>query len=339
MRVSVFAYSLQGMLTGKRIISSFEFEEVNAYAPERIAANGYMKIISPSQPFYRERFLTSDLLVFVGSCGLAVRIIAPHLRSKETDPAVLCVDDMGQYVIPILSGHIGGANDYARNLSAAIHALPVITTATDIHRRFSVDSWAAQSRYIINNMSIAKEISAAILERDIPFSSHLSVSGPMPNGLYIDNHGKLGVFFGWEKENPFDKTLRIIPKCLHLGIGCRKGTDEQTIRNAVEETLSANNIDQRAVKCAASVDLKADEPGLLDYCSSAGLPFRCYSAEELQRIPGEFSHSDFVLSVTGVDNICERAAMMDADRLIVSKTVHERVTIAIAAEIKEVNFG
>ena len=74
-------------------------------------------------------------------------------------------------------------------------------------------------------------------------------------------------------------------------------------------------------------------------CPSAGLPFRCYSAEELQRIPGEFSHSDFVLSVTGVDNVCERSAMIDADLLIVSKTVHEGVTIAIAAEIKEVNFG
>ena len=339
MKVSVFAYTLQGMLTGERILSFFEYEEVSAYAPERIAANRYRKISSPSRPFYEERFLTSDLLVFVGSCGLAVRIIASHLKSKETDPAVLCVDDMGKYVIPILSGHIGGANDLAKNLSETIHAQAIITTATDIHQRFSVDSWAAKNRYIIDNMSIAKDISAAILEQDIPFFSQLSVSDPLPNGLYIDNHGKLGIFFGWEKEHPFDKTLRIIPKCLHLGIGCRKGTDEQTIRNAVEETLAANNIDPRAVKCAASVDLKADEPGLLGYCSSAGLPFRCYSAEELQSIPGEFSHSDFVLSVTGVDNVCERSAMIDADLLIVSKTVHEGVTIAIAAEIKEVNFG
>ena len=339
MKVTVFAYTLQGMLTGERILSSFEFEEVSAYAPERIAANRYRKILSPSLPFYRDRFLNSDLLIFVGSCGIAVRVIAPHLKSKETDPAVLCVDDLGKYVIPILSGHIGGANDYAKNLSAAIHAQAIITTATDIHSRFSVDSWAAKNRYIIDNMSIAKDISAAILEQDIPFFSNLSVSAPMPNGLCIDDHGKLGIFFGWEKQQPFDKTLRIIPKCLHLGIGCRKGTDEQTIRNAVEGTLAANNIDPRAVKCAASVDLKADEPGLLGYCISAGLPFRCYSAEKLQNIPGKFSHSDFVLSVTGVDNVCERAAMMNADRLIVSKTVHEGVTIAVATEIKEVNFG
>ena len=187
MKIALFAYTKQGMLTGKRIIAAFPEDEIQAYAPERIAGDGYKQIFSPSKVFFREQFLHSELLIFVGSCGIAVRLIAPHLESKETDPAVLCVDDIGKYVIPLLSGHIGGANEQAKKLAAALHAQDIITTATDIHQRFSVDSWASRHGYIIDNMVIAKDISAAILERDIPFCSQLPLSGSLPNGLYPDD--------------------------------------------------------------------------------------------------------------------------------------------------------
>ena len=103
--------------------------------------------------------------------------------------------------------------------------------------------------------------------------------------------------------------------------------------------LEQNNIDVRAIKCIASIDLKADEAGLLKYCENSGLSSIFYSAAELQNVPGEFTPSAFVQSVTGIDNVCERAALMGAEKLIVKKTALNGVTVAVAAEKLEVRFG
>ena len=103
--------------------------------------------------------------------------------------------------------------------------------------------------------------------------------------------------------------------------------------------LKENGIDRRALKCAASVDLKKDEEGLLSFCERAGLPAEFYTAEELNAVEGDFTASEFVKNVTGVDNVCERAALLGADRLIVRKTAGNGVTVAVAAENWEVRFG
>ena len=195
----------------------------------------------------------------------------------------------------------------------------------------------------------AKEISAAILEQDIGLHSMLPLGSTLPSGLILKEEGPFDIFIGWEKREPFEKTLRLIPRNMHLGIGCRKGTAAETIGKAVRTVLERYNIDHRALQCAASIDLKAGEPGLLEFCRGEDLPLSCspcdspvvsscYSAEELLAVPGEFAHSDFVESITGVDNVCERAAMMHADRLIIPKTVCNGVTVAAAVEMKEVSF-
>lgn len=338
MNIAIFTYSAEGVQTGQRISSAICEHNISAYAPERYCAAGFSPIPSPSSDFYKEMFDHSDALIYVGACGIAVRTIAPYIHSKLSDPAVLCIDDKAQYIIPLLSGHIGGANRLAKILADRLGSQPIITTATDIHHRFSVDSWAVENNYLLDDLSLTKEISAAILERDIPFSSQFPVSLSLPDGLYSDSEGSLGIFLGWEKQQPYDKTLRIIPKCLHLGIGCRKGTSEETIRNTVMVILANENIDLRALKCAASINLKEHEPGLLTFCDLMNLPCTFYTAEELQSVPGNFQHSDFVQSVTGVDNVCERAAMMHADKLILSKRSLNGVTVALGAELKEVHF-
>ena len=341
MKLSLFAYTRRGCETARRVLRAFPRAEAAAYTAERLAGNGFLAIAQPSSPFYGERFRASDALVFVGACGIAVRAIAPHVRSKTEDPAVLCVDEAGRFVIPLLSGHIGGANALARTLAVELGAVAAVTTATDVNRRFSVDQWAAENGYVIDDMAAAKQISAAILEGGVPFCSDLPVVTKLPPGLVRGETGPLGIYIGWETgRQPFDTTLRLVPRALRLGLGCRRGTDAKALREAVETVFAAQGIDLRAVVRAASIDLKRDEPGLLEYCRGRGWPLDFYTPEQLRAVDGALvTPSAFVRNVTGVDNVCERAALLGAERLIIKKTAIGGVTVAAAAGKAEVRFG
>ncbi len=339
MKLAVFAYSRRGCALARRVLAALPEAKGECFTLSRFEEAGFQSIPQPSQPFYGALFREKDALVYVGAAGIAVRCIAPHVRSKKTDPAVLCLDELGTWVIPLLSGHIGGANALAGKLAEALGAKCVLTTATDVNHRFSVDTWAAENGYAISSMAAAKAVSASILEGDVPFLSDLPVVGEPAPGLTPGDRGSIGIYIGWAKKEPFDTTLRLVPRVLHLGIGCRRGTGEEAVRTAVEETLAASDIDPAAIRCAASIDLKKDEAGLLAFCEHRGWPISFHTAEELKAVPGEFTPSAFVTKVTGVDNVCERAAMLGADRLIRNKTAVNGVTVALAAEKTEVRFG
>ena len=338
MKIAVFAYSRQGCKTARRVMEYFDGHELQCYTMARFEEPGFGSITRPSKPFYGPIFSSVDAMVFVGSTGIAVREIAPHVRDKATDPAVVSIDELGRFCVPLLSGHIGGANDLALELANALDATPVITTATDINKRFSVDAWAARNGYEIASLSRAKAVSAAILEQDVPLKSDYPIVTNLPGGVVLADSGDVGIRISVFKDEPYKQTLRLIPKILHLGIGCRKGTPVETIREAVDEVLLEHNIDQRAIKCAASIDLKAEEAGLLQYCGEQKLSVTFYTAEELKAVPGEFTPSVFVKSITGVDNVCERSALIGAEKLIVRKTALNGVTVALAAEHMEVRF-
>ena len=288
-----------------------------------------------------ELFAECDALIFVGACGIAVRAVAPCVASKTSDPAVIVADERGQHVISLLSGHIGGANELAVRIASAIGADPVITTATDVNKRFSVDAWAAKQGFLIDSMETAKLFSAEILKRDLPFCSDLTVEGDLPAGLFPAQEGDLGAAVSVYAAGPFRKTLRLVPVCLHLGIGCKRGTSAEQIRSMIDSVLAEYKIDPRAIREIASIDVKADEPGLLAFAEESGVPVRFFSAEELQKVQGDFSSSAFVQSKVGVDNVCERAAMVSAGegaKLIIRKTAANGVTVAAAQENRRIRF-
>lgn len=335
--ITLFAYSRKGIETARRI-GGLLSGELRFYTAERLAGDGFLPIPKPSAPLYGEAFAASEALVFVSSCGIAVRSVAPYLKSKTTDPAVVAVDETGRFAVSLLSGHLGGANALAERIAEGIGATPVVTTATDSNGRFSVDSWAKAQGLVISDMGMAKRVSAAILESDVPVKSELPISGELPAGLRTGG-GEIGVCITYKTEEPFARTLRLIPKCVHIGIGCRRGTTCEAIENAVKTALFENGVDPRAVKSAASIDIKKDEAGLLEYCRKNELPVSFHSADELNAVKGEFTPSEFVKSVTGVDSVCERAALLGADELIIKKTARDGVTVAAALEKTEVRFG
>lgn len=338
MKITLFSYTRKGCETAFRIMDCFENDEKKAFTMERFCKNGFLPLDMEDGRIYEEMFSRSDLMIFVGACGIAVRKIAPFVKDKCTDPAVICVDESGKFAIPILSGHLGVANDFAKKIADSLGAVCVVTTATDINNRFSVDLWAKRQGFVIDDMQMAKKVASEILERDVPVYCEFEVKSGYPKGIISGKGGDLGIYIGIRKESPFDKTLRIVTPVLHLGIGCRRGTEFGSIAKAVDKVLEDNNIDRRAIKCVASAELKSNEKGLLEYCRENGWDAVFYKTEELKAVLGEFTSSEFVKSVVGVDNVSERAAVIGADKLIVKKTVLDGVTAAIAAENPEVWF-
>ena len=385
------------METARRAAQALSGADCRLFTVQRLLEDGFLSIPDVqdgTEAFYQEQFSRSDALIFVSALGIAVRRIAPYVKDKFTDPAVLCLDENGIFVISVLSGHIGGANLLAEKLADALHAIPVITTATDIRHRFSVDAWAKTQGLLITDRTAAKEVSAAILEGDVPFLSDLPVSGSLPAGLvpvwkaadFIDDAvvsafqkeelssampllsrianesedrhkannnsgmssrkkglapgtaGEIGILVSWEIRQPFRKTLRLVPKVLYLGIGCRKGISMEAIEEAVEEVFAKHRLDRKAVAGVCSIDRKAEEQGLLAFCKMHHWPVTFYTAQELRQVPGTFASSSFVEQTVGVENVCERSAVRAAGRLLVPKTACSGVTVAVGVAARELRF-
>ena len=328
MKLAVFAFTRRGCALARKAAAILNPDGCRQFAPEAFRPGDFEAYQPPLSDFVRPLFSWADVLLFVGSTGMAVRAIAPWVKDKKTDPAVLVMDEGGQFVISLLSGHIGGANALTRQLARAFGATGVITTATDVRGRFSVDDWAARNGLAIGSMKAAKQVSAAILEGDVPLLCDYPIATDLPRGIVPGSSGPIGIYIGWRDIAPFGTTLRLIPRVLNLGIGCRRGTSEEAIAAAVEGVLG--DIPLEAVAKVVSIDLKQDEPGLLAFCARRGLPAVFYSAETLNRVPGDFPASERVRAVTGVDNVCQRSAMVDGVNCIIEKTALNGVTVAVA---------
>lgn len=281
-------------------------------------------------------FQDSDAIIFVGAVGIAVRAVAPFVKTKVADPAIVVLDERGSYSIPLLSGHIGGANTLAKIIAEMIGAEAVITTATDINGKFSVDSFAEERGMYISSMACAKDISAYILEKgNVGFKSDFPVYGQLMNGLVSADDGDIGIHItSNDAKGPFYKTLNLIPKTTIIGLGCRKDIPAENIEKLVIKVLKSNELSIHSVKSAASIDLKMNEPGILNFCKKYGLESEFFSKEELECVEGDFSESPFVKSITGVGNVCERAALKaSADGKLIQKKVAENgVTVALVSE-------
>ena len=319
MKTAVISFTQNGNICNQRITAALKQE---GYEEEGFTAfrrkNSALTIVSNRvSEWTKTAFNQYDALIFVGAAAIAVRSIAPCVKDKMIDPAVLVVDEKGQYVIPILSGHVGGANGLARQLALSLQALPVITTATDIQGLFAVDVFAVKNQLILTDRSKAKEISAAVLEHEcqqIYIDELMTYGGELPKYLSITHDiEKADIVIDCHYTNPDRKGLRLIPKgMIWMGIGCRKGTEAAKIEAAICHFIQKYAIDKRAIAGLASIDVKVNEQGILEVCRKNSWPFITFTAERLREQEGNFTASDFVKSKVGVDNVCERAALCAA---------------------------
>lgn len=296
--IAILAFSGQGIKTGEKIAEVLRGmgSAVQLHAPLRLAPPGWQGFSTLTGEM-EELFFHMEALIFVGAAGIAVRAVAPFASNKLRDPAVLSVDELAQFVIPLLGGHVGGANELARTLGAYLEATAVITTATDVHDVFSVDTYARQQHLSIVEKDEIKHLSGALLAGE-------PIGALTPEcGFLISPHpvGK-----------PFSHTLHLVPQDLVVGMGCRRGVPQESLHEFLSEEFGLRGWSLYRIRAIASADVKREERGLIELAARLKVPFLTYSMEELSAQNGEFSVSEFVQSSVGVDNVCERSALCAA---------------------------
>ena len=295
----------------------------------------------PLSQWTEEHFQTGHALVFIGACGIAVRAIAPHVARKDRDPAVVVVDECGLHAIPLLSGHLGGANQLARNIGAICGAVPVITTATDLHHLFAVDLWAKEQGLRLLDPDRIRSVSSALLRGEsVRVCSTVPIDGTPPSGVLLTEDPHSCDVLVSPCPGDAETPLRLVPPNVVLGVGCRRGIEPEALESALSSFRQDTGLAEESIFCAATLDLKQNEPGLLSFCRSHGWELHALSAETLRSVPGQFTGSAFVEQITGVDNVCERAAVaVSGGSLLCRKYARSGVTLAAAMGPVILNWG
>lgn len=345
MKIALISFSKSGAELSEKIADYLKPKHHEVVAVVKSAyVEGSME--ESVKAWTKMQFQRQDAIIFIGAVGIAVRSIAPMVESKCKDPAILVIDEKGTYCIPILSGHIGGANALAQMISEAFSMEAVITTATDVQGKWAVDVFAVKNHLQIQDMKKAKEISAKILAGEkIRYRIEAPVNGVQPKELLLITRLEAeedapDIYTGIYSHPEWKNTLFLTPKTVLMGIGCKKGTSIDVIEQIVEQAIQEAGICGNAIKAVSSIDLKAKEKGLLDYCEKYHLDFQTYTSEELQAVEGNFTGSKFVKKITGVDNICERSALRASEggELLSRKHAQNGVTVAFAMKKWEVTF-
>ena len=283
--------------------------------------------------FTAQLFDRHKTLVYIMATGIVVRSIALHLVDKTVDPAVVVLDERGQFAISLLSGHLGGANAVASEIAGAIGATAVITTASDVQGMPSVDMIAQKHQLIIDSMHDAKTLTAMTVNGQKVGWKNDSLLN-LPCYYPCDEIDAEGLVVVSNRTDLAEKVpfAQLIPQNIIVGVGCRRGISGQQIIDFVTEQLQLNSISEMSIRQLASIDIKSDEQGVLDAAAHFGVPAVFVETTEIEKIEQDFSSSAFVKSQVGVSGVCEPAAFIAGGRtgeFISRKKSKEGITVAI----------
>ncbi|WP_290565446.1 precorrin-4 C(11)-methyltransferase [Akkermansia sp.] len=288
-----------------------------------------------------------DAHVFVGAAGIAVRKTAPLLRDKATDPAVVSCSESGSHLIPLLSGHLGGGNRLARRLARISGGEAVITTATDTRGITAFDEAAAREQACVLNPDAIKTLNAALLAGDSilfhgPQEIYERYWKECPQVIPAETEGKEATEMPdvpavyWDVTAPETvgkaPALSIRSASFVLGIGCKKGTAPELLKQSAEEFLHRQGLSRSRLKALASCTLKEQEPAILALAEQWGVPFQVFTPDELNKVDIP-TPSDAVFEKTGTHSVSEASAILaSGGTLKTPKTVcNGSITLALAA--------
>ena len=333
MNIAILSFTKNGSYLNVRLMDILKQNNILSYTLPKYMIDDRMTALINLKETVEAHF-TDDAIIFIGATGIAIRSISPYVKDKFSDPAVLVIDELGRYVIPLLSGHVGGANELAEYIGGAINATPVITTATDINGVFAVDVFAKKYNLIISSRKLAKDVSAALLDKEpVDIDSdiiEIDVSDIKKKLNPTDVKCELRVRI---TDKIYESNvLTLIPKSIYIGVGCKKDTDAKEMLDFVNEVFISSGIDIRAIKSIGSIDIKKNEKAINELAKSLSVPFLTFSKEELNAVEGEFNESEFVRNTVGVGNVCERAVLIQCKKLTLGKIARGGMTIAIGRD-------
>ncbi|MFH1897716.1 MAG: precorrin-3B C(17)-methyltransferase [Candidatus Desantisbacteria bacterium] len=277
--------------------------------------------------------------IFIMATGIVVRTIAPLIRDKKTDPAVIVLDEKGEFAISLLSGHLGGANKMAKEIAEFMEGEAVITTASDVNGVISIDLWAAKNGFIIENCHLVPQIATKLLNNGT-LQVYSVVEVEMPHEFLKVAELELADILITNKTSDRKDQLCLRPKNLTIGIGCHPGTTAEEIENAVLKIFHEYGLSFSSVCCLSTINLRANEPGLITLGQKYQLSITAFTPEELNCVVG-IPQSLIVFKATGAYAVAEPAAMLASGMsgLLVHKQKIGNVTVAVAEGRRQGSVG
>lgn len=335
----------ENSLDDNEVISKYLEEDVEIYTVKK-----RLKF------FVEDIFDKYEYILFIMATGIVVRTIAPLVTSKFSDPAILVTDEKGSNIISLLSGHMGGANEMTLHISDLINSNPVITTATDINKKSSLDMIAKKlNGHIVNFRDNVLDVNAMLVNGDavglyidgeynidtrgftvLDNSKSLESSISSDEELKKINLNTIVVISNKENlqiDKYYEDKYRIIkvtPRDIVIGIGCRRDTESHLLQDFLEDFLIKNNIDINSIKEIGSIEVKKDEKAIIDLSENLNMPFRVLSVEEISQVDYLFEKSEWVKKSVGVYSVAEPVAHLLSDgNVIIEKNKYKGITFSV----------
>ena len=342
MRTAIYCVSKTGYKTCLKVKENV-YNNLHIYVSGRVANllnlenenNEDLIVINERVPILLEKtFNKYDLHIFVAATGAVVRIIEGKFKSKDTDPAVITIDDHANFVISLLSGHLGGANEECKKIASGIGAIPVITTASDVGGKIAVDTLSQKIKAKLNDLDGAKRVTSLIVNGE-------NVSLHLPKNIVNHDENSAGAIIVSNRKNI--EISKIIPQNIFIGIGCKRGVSKEHIIEKLKYAMDKQNLELSAIKMVASAWVKSDETGLLEAMKELDIPIKFFEKEEILKLEDLIEEkSEYVKKTIGVYGVSEPCAFLASSgkgAFLAKKIKLDGMTLSIFEEVIENQEG
>ena len=347
-KIAILSITNNGRELALRIKESMKSVDVFFIKKDTDYKNDEVIVVNKGlKEFIPQIFDKYEYLVFIMATGIVVRTIAPLIISKFSDPAILVMDEKGNNIISLLSGHMGGANEMTLYMSDLINSHPVITTATDVNKKSSLDMIAKKLNGHIDDFrdNVLKINSMLVNNEEV----HLYIDGnykinhqgftlydektdldKVRNLVVVTNKKYINKMLNKNIENLNEKIIKVTPKDIVIGVGCKKNTDSKHMKNSLIKFLAEYNIDINAVKEIGSIEIKKDEKAIIDLAKYLNVPFKTFSVKEISKVDYLYEKSDWVKKNVGVYSVSDPVAhLLSEGRVIINKHKYDGITFSI----------